>query len=188
MGGQVSAEAPCPKESCGPGPGAGGSHFPVNQVPGGKWSWLGAKAGGGVGGLPLPRGQRVPFWKLGPQASASLPSWHFFFFWLFRAALVTYASSQTRGQMGSVAAGLQHSHSHAGSEPCLRPTPCSRQCQIPDQGARLGIEPESSWTLVGFVSTAPQQELPVLALCKRRNRFPELPRRGSSLGCFKTSL
>lgn len=118
-----------------------------------------------------------------------LPSWHFFFFfWLFRAALVTYASSQTRGQMGSVAAGLQHSHSHAGSEPCLRPTPCSRQCQIPDQGARLGIEPESSWTLVRFVSTAPQQELPVLALCKRRNRFPELPRRGSSLGCFKTSL
>lgn len=187
MGGQVSAEAPCPKESCGPGPGAGGSHFPVNQVPGGKWSWLGAKAGGCVDcHCPEARRRLSGSWGHRPLPHSHLGI--FFFFWLFRAALVTYASSQTRGQMGSVAAGLQHSHSHAGSEPCLRPTPCSRQCQIPDQGARLGIEPESSWTLVGFVSTAPQQELPVLALCKRRNRFPELPRRGSSLGCFKTSL
>lgn len=143
-----------------------------------------------LGGVWTATAQRPEgaFLEVGATGLCLTPILAFFFFWLFRAALVTYASSQTRGQMGSVAAGLQHSHSHAGSEPCLRPTPCSRQCQIPDQGARLGIEPESSWTLVGFVSTAPQQELSVLALCKRRNRFPELPRRGSSLGCFKTSL
>ena len=47
----------------------------------------------------------------------------FFFFLLFRAAPTTYASSQARGWIGATAADLHHSHSNAGSEPRLRPTP-----------------------------------------------------------------
>ena len=45
------------------------------------------------------------------------------FFWLFRAALAAYGGSQARGRIGTTAAGLHHSHSNAGSEPHLRPTP-----------------------------------------------------------------
>ena len=40
-----------------------------------------------------------------------------------RAASAAYGDSQTRGQIGSVADGLHHSHSNAGSEPCLQPIP-----------------------------------------------------------------
>ena len=43
----------------------------------------------------------------------------FFFFLLFRATGVAYGSSQARGQIGAVAAGLCHSHSNTKSEPCL---------------------------------------------------------------------
>lgn len=49
-----------------------------------------------------------------------------FFLWscFFGATLVAYGgSSQARGQIGAVASGLHHSHSHMGSEPHLRPTP-----------------------------------------------------------------
>ena len=34
-----------------------------------------------------------------------------------------YGESQAGGLIGAVATGLPHSHSNAGSEPCLRPTP-----------------------------------------------------------------
>ena len=46
-----------------------------------------------------------------------------FFFLLFRAAPEAYGGSQARGLLGAVAAGLHHSHSNAGSEPHLGPTP-----------------------------------------------------------------
>ena len=45
------------------------------------------------------------------------------FFIFFRAAPEAHGGSQARGQIGAVAAGLHHSHSHAGSKPHLRPTP-----------------------------------------------------------------
>ena len=49
----------------------------------------------------------------------------FFFFLLFRSAPTAYGGSQARGPIGATAAGLRHrqSHSNAGSEPRLRPTP-----------------------------------------------------------------
>ena len=47
----------------------------------------------------------------------------FFFFWTFRATPVVYGSSQARGPIGSIAAGLCHSHSNVGSQPHLQPTP-----------------------------------------------------------------
>ena len=51
------------------------------------------------------------------------PLYIFKIFYSFRAAPVAYGSSQARGRIRATAAGLCHSHSHAGSEPCLRPTP-----------------------------------------------------------------
>ena len=52
----------------------------------------------------------------------------FYLFWFVslsfpRAAPVAYGVSQARDLIGAVAAGLHHSHSNLGSEPCLRPTP-----------------------------------------------------------------
>ena len=50
----------------------------------------------------------------------------FFFFCLFViswAAPLAYGGSQARGRIGALATGLRQSHSHAGSEPCLQPTP-----------------------------------------------------------------
>ena len=37
--------------------------------------------------------------------------------------LMAYGGSQARGRIGAVAAGLHPSHSNAGSEPSLQPTP-----------------------------------------------------------------
>ena len=41
------------------------------------------------------------------------------FLFLFRAAPVAHGHSQTRGGIRVVTTGLHHSHSNAGSEPCL---------------------------------------------------------------------
>ena len=41
----------------------------------------------------------------------------------FRAARNSYGSSQTRGPIGAVAAGLYQSHSNTRSEPRLQPAP-----------------------------------------------------------------
>ena len=41
----------------------------------------------------------------------------------FRAASAAYGGSQARGPIGATAAGLHHSHSNAGFELSLRPTP-----------------------------------------------------------------
>ena len=57
----------------------------------------------------------------------------FLSFVLFRAAPTAYGGSQARGPMGTIAAGLRHSHSHAGSlTHCVRP----------------GFDPSTSWFLV----------------------------------------
>ena len=50
----------------------------------------------------------------------------FYFFCLFAiswAAPAAYGGSQARGRIGTVAASLRQSHSNAGSEPRLQPTP-----------------------------------------------------------------
>ena len=75
----------------------------------------------------------------------------FFFFLLFRATTVAYGISKTRGRNWAGAAGLHHSHSNMGSEPCLQPI--SQLTAMPD------IKPASSWIIVGFITTEPQWEL-----------------------------
>ena len=67
-------------------------------------------------------------------------------FCLSRAAPAAYGGSQARGRIRAVANGLCHSHGNAGSL---------------THWVRPGINPETSWFLVGFVSTGPQRELPV---------------------------
>ena len=47
----------------------------------------------------------------------------FFFFLVFRAALVANGGSQARGRIRAAAAGLHHSHISARSELHLQPTP-----------------------------------------------------------------
>ena len=44
-------------------------------------------------------------------------------FFFFRATPEVYGDSQARGPIGATAASLRYSHSNAGSEPRLRPTP-----------------------------------------------------------------
>ena len=46
-----------------------------------------------------------------------------FLFLSLRATLAAYGGSEAKGGIGAVANGLRQSHSNAGSEPCLRPTP-----------------------------------------------------------------
>ena len=74
--------------------------------------------------------------------------------------LVAYGSSQSRDRIQATAANLCHSHSNTGSESCLRPTPQLRATlDTLTHRARPRIEPVSSWMLVRFISTEPQQEL-----------------------------
>ena len=50
----------------------------------------------------------------------------FFFFCLFAIswdAPMVYGGSQAKGRIRVTATGLRQSHSNAGSEPCLQPTP-----------------------------------------------------------------
>ena len=46
-----------------------------------------------------------------------------FFFFFFLGPHLAYGTSQARSQIGVTAASLHHSHSPAGSKPCLQPTP-----------------------------------------------------------------
>ena len=69
---------------------------------------------------------------------------------LFRAPPTVYGSSQARSQIRTETASVCHSHSNA------------RICDLhhsPWQ-CRIRMEPTSSWILIGFISAAPQWELP----------------------------
>ena len=90
------------------------------------------------------------------------PTYFFsFFFFCFRAAHVTYGSSQARGWFGTAAASLHHSHSHAGSKLRLQtPTTSHGNAGSSTHWVRPRIEPTSSRILVGFIPTEPTWELP----------------------------
>ena len=53
--------------------------------------------------------------------------YYYYYYWSFLPFLgllpLAYGSSQARGQIGAVAAGLHHNHSNARPEPRLRPAP-----------------------------------------------------------------
>ena len=82
------------------------------------------------------------------------------FFFLHRAEPTACGSSQAKGRLGAVAAGLRYSHSNTRSEPRLWPTP--QVMAMPDlltHRTRPGIEPASSWIPVGFIIARPWREL-----------------------------
>ena len=81
-----------------------------------------------------------------------------FYFIFFKGPTHGIWSSEARGQIRAVAAGLHHSHSNTRSEPHLQPTPHGNAGYLTDW-ARPGIEPVSSCILVGFITADPQWEL-----------------------------
>ena len=89
-----------------------------------------------------------------------LNSFTFFFFAFFRVTAMAYGSSQDRGWIGAVAAGLRHSHSSVGIQAAsANYTTVHGNTGSLTHWARKGIKPASSWILVGFVSTEPWWEL-----------------------------
>ena len=75
---------------------------------------------------------------------------------------MAYGSSQARGRIGAVAAGLRHSHSNARSEPSLQPTPQLMATQILNPLSEARIEPTISWFPLRFVYTMPRWKLLIL--------------------------
>ena len=64
-----------------------------------------------------------------------------------KAAAEAYGSSQARGLIRAVAAGLRQSHSNTGSEPCLQPTPQVTATPDPyptEQGQGPNLRPHGS--------------------------------------------
>ena len=68
---------------------------------------------------------------------------NFFFFAISWATPAAYGGSQARGLIGAVAAGLHQSHSNAGSEPHLQPTP-QLTATATEQGQGLNSQPHGS--------------------------------------------
>ena len=92
------------------------------------------------------------------QASPSLfINWvtfwcHFFFFFVFvfsRATPVAHGGFQARGPIGAAPACLGHSHSNLGSEPPVTYTTARSHARSLTHWARPGMEPATSWFLVG---------------------------------------
>ena len=85
-----------------------------------------------------------------------------FCFLLFSAEPMAYGGSRAKSWIGAIAAGLHHSHSNVGSEPCLWLTPQFTATTDLTHWARPGIKPASLRILVRFVTPKPQQELQFL--------------------------
>ena len=65
---------------------------------------------------------------------------------------VAYGSSQARGQIGTIAASLLHSHSNVGYELHLLPTSQIMAMSILNPMSKPRIKSAPSWILVRFVT------------------------------------
>ena len=74
------------------------------------------------------------------------------FFFLFRTTPMACGGSQARGLIRAIASGLRHSHSNTYT------TAHGNAKSLP-HWARPGINPATSWFLVGFISAMPWREL-----------------------------
>ena len=88
-----------------------------------------------------------------------LKFFYFLFFLLFRATPTAYVSTQARGRTGATAASLQQPQQHQIRAECVTYPTAHGNSGSTTHWARPRIEPTSSWILVAFVSTVPQQEL-----------------------------
>ena len=100
-----------------------------------------------------------------PQTQESLgpPSAYQQFFLFFFCLLGPYPWHMEVPRLGvesglATAAGLHHSHNNVGSTSSTYTT-AHRNTRSLTHWARPGIDPASSWILVGFISAAPQWEL-----------------------------
>ena len=90
---------------------------------------------------------------------------YLFTYYLFRATPAAYGSAQARGGIGAAAAGLHYSHSSIGIwATFVTYTSAYGNTRSLTHWERPGIEPTSSWTLVGLLTTEPQQDFPILGL------------------------
>ena len=116
----------------------------------------------------------APFWPSRSTNKPFLGSWNpcsahsrafllfflfCFFFFFSRAAPMAYGGSQARGWIGAVAMGLHHSQQHGIQAASLTYATAHGNAGSLIHWMRSGIKPKTSWFLVGFVSTAPWQEL-----------------------------
>ena len=100
-------------------------------------------------------------WILTTRPLGNSCVFYLIWFLLFRAAPVAQGSSQTRGWVGAVAA----SHSNEGFwGSSATYTTAHGNARSLTQCMRPGIEPTSSWILIGFITAEPQQELPLCVL------------------------
>ena len=88
------------------------------------------------------------------------------FFFFFRATPMAYGGSKARGRIGTLAAGLYHSHNNTRSESCVTYTRAHGNTRSLTHWVMPGIKPASLWILVRFVSAEPWQELLILELFK----------------------
>ena len=104
----------------------------------------------------------IPWFHLHDMVEAVILGFCLFvcLFLLFRATPEAYGGSQGRGWIWTTAASLYHSHTK--SKLCLLPTAqLMATTGSLTHRARPGMEPATSWILVGLVSAAPQWELQV---------------------------
>ena len=85
---------------------------------------------------------------------------YFFFFLLFRAIPMAYGSSHARCQIRATAYTIATAMS---DQSCICNLLCS-SWQHRILNPPTGIEPASSWVLVGFIADEPQRELPFFFL------------------------
>ena len=96
----------------------------------------------------------------GVRLAYVFPSWCLTF--LCSCFPAPYGGSRARGRIGAAAAGLHHSHWQCGIQ-AVSSTYTTAQGNNGSltHWARPGMEPSTSRFLVGFVSAAPQRELPI---------------------------
>ena len=73
------------------------------------------------------------------------------YIYIFLDILAAYGGSQARGRIRAAGASLHHSHSNVGSESSLWPTAHGNARPL-THWTRSGMEPTSSWILVGLVN------------------------------------
>ena len=95
---------------------------------------------------------------MGHQAGSLSATFFFVLSCLFKAVPAAHGSCQAADPIRDAAAALHHSHTR--SELCLWPKPHHSNARSSTHWARPGIEPTTSWFLVGFISVALRQEFP----------------------------
>ena len=95
------------------------------------------------------------------------------------SSFLLFRGSQARGQIRATAAGLCHSHGNAGSELHVWTRYSSQQHQILHSLSKARDRTETSWFLVGFISTAPRWEL-------QKHRAFEWPEHRVRMHCHST--